>query len=158
MNEHRSTPPADAPVGTCWLGGPIGWFSVVLQVTEADLNPDLVSSAFNVRPTESCRKDTPILRPDGTVKRIPKFGSWSLEIKPGDAEVRDVERVVLDMLGQFPTALSSWRAVAKLGRMRLSLGLTLETKNQGISFQPDLLVFLGERGVRLDCDVYRHDF
>lgn len=158
MRVRRSTPPADAPAGTKWFGGPVGWFSVSVKVTDPDLNPDLVSKIFETSPTESWRRGVPILRADGTEKRIPKFGHWSLAEKAGDAEDREVARAVLDLLNRLPANHSRWLAVAALGKIRLSLALTLETANQGISFAPDLLSFLGQRSVSLDCDIYSHDF
>jgi hypothetical protein len=158
MKNPRPAPPSDAPIGTVTIGGPIGWFSLSLHVTADDLNPDTVSELLRVKPTASQTKSVPLLREDGTVKRIPKFGRWTLQIKAEETDEWDIEEIILALFDRLPSELDTWHKVSAHGIIHLSIGLSLSTSSEGFSLKPDLMVFLGERDVRLDFDVYRKEF
>lgn len=158
MKIPRPTPPLDAPPDIVWLGGAIGWFSLSLHVTADELNPEVISALFKVAPTESQFKGVPRLRADGTHKRTPKFGHWTLKIKSTETDEWDIEEVIRMLLAQLPSELGTWREVAAHGAIHLSVGLSLNSSNQGFSLAPDLLEFFGERGVGLNFDVYDKEF
>ena len=98
------------------------------------------------------------MREDGTTKRTPKFGRWSLQIKAAETDEWDIEEVIRALIERLPSELETWRKVSAHGIINLSVGLSLSTSNEGFSLAPDLMAFLGERGVRLDCDVYDKEF
>jgi hypothetical protein len=154
----RPSPPKDAPPGTVSINEPIGWFSLSLQITDEDLQPSAITELLNVQPTSSQTKGLPLLREDGTVKRIPKFGRWTLQIKEADTDEWNVEEVVRSIFAGLPTEPNAWREVSALGRIHLSVGLSLTTNNQTFALSPDLITFLGERAIGLSFDVYGKEF
>jgi hypothetical protein len=158
MKRPRPSPPADAPHGTVTVSGPIGWFSLSLHVTADDLSPESVSGLLKTQPTACQSKDVPLLRDDRTVKHIPKFGRWTLQIKAAETDEWDIEEIILSLFARLPSELSIWREVRAHGIIHLSIGLSMCTSNEGFSLSPELMAFLGERGVRLDCDVYDKEF
>ena len=147
-----------APIGTVTIGGPIGWFSLSLHVTADNLSSDTISELFGVKPTAFQTKGVPLLRENGTTKRIPKFGRWTLQIKAAETDEWDIEEAIRMLFERLPSELETWRKVGAHGIIHLSVGLSLNTSNEGFSLNPDLMIFLGERGVRLDCDVYSKEF
>ena len=158
MKCPRPTPPDGAPPGTVWFGGAIGWFSLALHITADTLQPEAVSSLLGVQPTASQTKGVPLLREDGTAKRIPRFGQWSLQVKPTETDEWDIEEVIRSLMGQLPADRESWKALSAHGLVRVSVGLSLDTSNQGFSLAADLLQMLGERGIQVDFDVYGKEF
>lgn len=157
MKRPRSSPPKNAPLGTVWLGGPLGWFSAALHVTSPMLLPEEVTRLFGIEPTESQTKDVPILRPDGTVKRVPKFGRWSTILTPATSDEWDLNEVVSELLRRLPQDSEVWERVATLGDLQISLGLELAGSNQEFVLEPGLLRLLGERQIQVYFDVYRED-
>jgi Domain of unknown function (DUF4279) len=158
MKKPRPQAPADAPSGTVQLGGFIGWFSLSLHVTSDDLKPEVVSTLFGIGPTVSQSKGVPLLGADGKVKRVPKFGRWTLCIKCAETDEWDIEEVILALLARLPSDVSIWRDVARCGAPHLSVGLSLTASNESFSLEPTLLAFLGERGIGVSFDVYDKEF
>ncbi len=154
MKNPRPAPPSDVPIGTVTIGGPIGWFSLSLHVTADDMNPDAVSELLGVKPTAFQTKGVPLLREDGTIKRIPKFGRWTLQVKAAETDEWDIEEIIRALFDRLPSELDTWRKVGAHGTVHLSVGLSLSASSGEFSLNSDLMTFLGERGVRLDCDVY----
>jgi hypothetical protein len=158
MKNPKPAPPSDVSPGTVWFGGAIGWFSLSLHVRADDLHPDAVSALFKVQPTEVQSKGVPLLRPDGTLRRVPKFGSWTLQVKSDETDEWDIEDVIRSLLSRLPSLVGTWRDVGSHGSIHLSVGLSLSTSNQGFSLAPDLLAFLGERNAGISFDVYDKEF
>jgi hypothetical protein len=146
--------PKDAPAGTFWFGGPIGWFSISLRITADDLNPNFVTDLFGVVPDLAQTKNEPLLWPDGTVKRIPKFGAWKIELTPQQTDEWDIEEVARLLLARLPTEIKIWRSIPTLAKVRLSFGISLESLNQGFSLNPDFCRYVADRKIGLDFDVY----
>jgi len=157
MKKSRPKAPSDAPQGTVTLGGPLGWFSASLNVTSDSLLPEEVTCIFGVDPIESQIKGVPLFRKDGSVKRIPRFGRWSIKIKPSQTDEWDINEVITELLSCFPESQEIWSQVAQLGKIQISLGLSLEGSNQEFVLKPDLLRFLGERQISVYFDIYRDD-
>ena len=157
MKRARPSPPANVPPGTVTLTVPIGWFSVALHVSSPDLVPADVGRLLGAEATTSQTRGVAIPRPDGGTKRMPKFGRWSVVIKPADTDEWDVNEVVRELLGRLSPDLSVWERVAELGHLQLSVGLTLTRDNQEFMLEHDLLHALGERRIRMWFDVYRED-
>ncbi len=147
-------PPADAPPGTIALSSQIGWFSASLHVSGADLLPDNVTNLLGVSPSQSQIRGTPLLRDDGSVRYIPKFGRWSRTIKAAETDEWDISEVLKLLFSDMTTNLEDWAKVAHLGRIHISLGLSLAQTNQEFELDQDLLRFLGERSISVWFDVY----
>jgi hypothetical protein len=146
--------PKDAPAGTVWFGGPIGWFRISLRITADDLNPNFVTDLFGVAPDYAQTKDEPLLRPDGTVKGLPKFGAWEIELTPRRTDEWDIEEVARLLLARLPTEIEIWRSIPTSAKVRLSFGISLESFNQGFALDPDFCRYVADRNIRLDFDVY----
>lgn len=157
MKHPKPQPSTDAPAGTVWFGGPIGWFNVSFHISSEDLDPTTVTEIFGVLPDYSHRKGVPLFRDDGTVKRIPKFGVWTVEITPQDTDEWDVEEAAISLMGRVPPQIEIWQKLPINTKRRLSFGLHLESGNQGFSVGPALARYASERDIHLDFDIYVED-
>ena len=156
MKHPRPSLPSDAPQGTVALGGPIGWFSAAFHVTADELRPEEVSRLFGVEPTACQTKGVPLQREDGSTKRVPKFGRWTLSVKPDQTDEWGIGAVIEELLVQLPKELEVWRQVAEHGSFRVTLGLALSSGNEEFELSSELTRFLGERNVGVYFDIY-HD-
>ncbi|MBR0773456.1 DUF4279 domain-containing protein [Bradyrhizobium diazoefficiens] len=152
MKRPFPKPAADAPPGTVWFGGPISWFSISLIIRADDLVPDDVTRLLLVEPTSSQTKGLPTLH---TVRPgIAKFGSWKVQLRSEETDEWDVTEAVRTLIARFPQAPSVWKQLPEGARVRLSFGLSLESRNQGFSVPADILQFAADRNIDLDFDVY----
>jgi hypothetical protein len=157
MKRPIPTPPVDAPPGTMQLGGPIGWFSASLHVAEQDLLPNEVTRLIGSEPTEAESRGVPLLRDDGSIRRVPKSGRWSRVIKSQSTDEWDISEVIRLLFHGLATDVSTWREIRKLGKIQVSLGLSLETSNKDFFLDEHLIAFLGERRISIWLDVYRDE-
>lgn len=152
MKQPRPQPPKDAPEGTVWFGGPIGWFSISLIVRADDLVPDEVTRLLLVAPTRTGAKGVPLVQRAGAF--VPSFGSWEVQLTPQETDEWDVSEAVRLLISRFPDDSSVWKQLRASARIRLSIGLHLETTNQGFSLPPDILRFAADRHIDIDFDIY----
>jgi hypothetical protein len=154
MKRPKKTPPSNAPEGTIWFGGPIEWFSVALDIRTEALTVEQISELLDCAPTTSQRKGEPLLRADGSVKRIPKFSSWRLKLSPSETDEWDVCEAAKLLLGRVSSDLKVWQDISSVGKVRLSFGLSIDTSNRGFSLDPELIRALSDRGIKADFDIY----
>lgn len=152
MKRPRPQPPKDAPPDAVWFGGPISWFSISLTVRADDLDPEHVTRHLAVEPTHSQVKGQP--RSARTDAPTATFGSWAVRLTSEEADEWDVTEVVRTLIARFPQAPSVWETLPAGAQVRLSLGLHLETRNQGFSIPADILKFAADRNIELDFDIY----
>src|SRR5262245_15316745 len=126
MKRPYPQPPTGVPDGTVWFGGPIRWFSIALIITSDNLNPDHITQLLGVAPTCAHRKDVPIIRADGTVKRVPKTGTWELRLTSTDTDEWDVSEAAKVLISRFPADPKVWSAFPVDARARLFFGLELD--------------------------------
>lgn len=157
MKKLPLQPPADAPTGTQWFGGPIGWFDVSLRVRSDALDPANITALFGVSADCSQTRGVPLLRADGSVQRVPTFGSWGVTLAPEQTDEWDVVEACRLLLQRLPADKNIWLAVASHAPILLSVALSLESANQGFSLEPEFCQFLAERKIRLDMHVYAGD-
>jgi uncharacterized protein DUF4279 len=150
-------PPRDAPAGTVWFGGPIPWFSMSIEIHADDLVPDEVTSLLGAAPTQVQQKGKPWVTPNGKHVRMGKFGRWSLELKPNETDEWDVAEAARILLSRVPADPGVWRALSSRAKIRLSVGVGLESFNQGLSIDPALLRLLADREMQLDLAIYVGD-
>jgi len=154
VKRTRPQPPVDAPAGTMWFGGPIGWFSVSLSVSADALIPAAVTKLLGVSPQHEQTRGVALLRADGTTKRVPKFGSWVIEVTPKETDEWDVEEAAKELLKRLPDDPEVWRSLSLLGSVRLSIALQLQSANQGFALEAEFCRSLAERNIGLDVHVY----
>ena len=88
---------------------------------------------------------------------LTKFGYWALEIKSSDTDEWDLNEAIKLVIEKLPKELHVWKSIPHGTKVRLFIGLELAFFNQGFTLEPDILHFLGERSIHIDCDVYAKD-
>lgn len=111
MLSPRSEPPADAPEGTTWLGGPMPWCSITLRIMGDTLDPNAITKVLKRMPTTSYRKGDDMRRPDGASLRPARSGRWSLRFTPDALPFDDGCDAIEHMLTLFPGDIEAWRAI-----------------------------------------------
>jgi hypothetical protein len=140
-------PPVDA------LGG----FAAALHVSGESLQPQEVTRLFGVEPSESETRGVPLLHSDGTTIRTPSAGRWTLGVPASISNAFNFNEVIDAVLAKLPKDASVWRAVGALGTMHVEVSLALDESNGEMWLEPQLLSFLGERGVGVHVEIYRRD-
>lgn len=122
-----------------------------LRITGEELLPSDVSALLGCEPTKGWAKgDT--LTSHG-VTRTARFGMWSLqahETKPADLDAQ-----VTAILSRLTVDQSAWAELHSRYDVDLFCGWFMEYGNEGVSIEPETMVALGTRGIRLDIDLYR---
>jgi hypothetical protein len=140
-------PPVDA------LGG----YAAALHVSGETLQPQEVTKLFGVEPSESETQGVPLRHADGTTIRTPSSGRWTLGVPASMADAFNFNEVVDAVLEKLPKDAAIWRAVGALGTVHVSVSLALDESNGEMWLEPQLLSFLGERGVGVHIEMYRRD-
>jgi hypothetical protein len=158
MKRPKPKAPADAPEGTVSFGGPMGWFSIALIIRTELVPIERLSELLRCQPTNCWQKGVPLYRPDGTVKRIPKFSSWKLQLQPKQTDEWNICEAAKLLLARINDDLEVWREITRGGKAQLSFGLEMDERNRGFSLDPELMRYLGERNIDVGFDVYADDF
>jgi hypothetical protein len=158
MKAPKPVIPKGAPPGTVWFGGPIEWFRISFGISAEDLVPDEVSRLMGCEPDESQQKGKPVLRQDGTMMRIAKFGSWELILRPEDTDEWDCAEAMMLVLHRLPSKIGLWRRVTKKRyKVEFFVGLSMPSQNKGFELPPEVMKYLGDRGIAAGFDVYYDD-
>lgn len=144
--------PIDAPDGTEWVGGPIGWFSISLVVRGDDLAPEDVTRLLLIEPSHTRTRGLSLSERDGAP--VAKFGSWIVKLTSDETDEWDVSDAIRLLINRFPKASSVWKHLPVRSEVRLRIGLHLRTKNQGFSLPPDILQFAADRDIEIEFDIY----
>jgi hypothetical protein len=145
------------PANYISFGGPIEWFSISLIVRADDLDPSEITRLFGVTPDETQRKGVPLYRSDGNLKRIPKFGSWTLSLKPSDTDEWDVCEAAKLLLERLPSEMQAWQSLPAGASARMSFGLSLSDFNRGFDLDPELMGLAAARNISFSFDIYCND-
>jgi hypothetical protein len=133
------------------MGGPIPWFSASIVVVGDNLDPDAITDLLWVRPDESWRKGD-AYGSNGGVRRM---GAWIIEATQDNLGGASAQAAIGHLLARLPIPASLWQRACQGLQARLSLGLNLDTLNQGLAIEPAMLLRMGEMNLALDLDVYR---
>ena len=144
--------PADLPKVDA-LGG----YAAALHVSGEALQPAEVTRLFGVEPSESETRGVPLRHADGRTIRTPTAGRWTLGVPASLADAFNFNEVVDAVLAKLPKDAAIWRAVGALGTIHVSVSLALDESNGEMWLEPQLLSFLGERGVGVHVEIYRRD-
>jgi hypothetical protein len=126
-----------------------------LSLTGDDLDPSKVTELLGGSPTRAWRKGDDIrMRPD-LPERIARRGHWRKEATPTEPENLDAQ--VLELLSGLTTDLAVWKTLGAQCRMSIFCGWFMSGRNEGVEISPSTLLLLGERGIRLDLDIYAPD-
>ncbi len=157
MKAPKSEKPKGAPEGTVWFGGPITWSRISLRIIGEHLNPDEVSAILGCQPTSFEQKGQPVLRPDGTVARIGRTGAWRLALSPADTDEWDCGEAIMILMTRLPAGIEMWNSLSERFRVDFFIGLSMESRNKGFSLSPEVMKYLGERGIEAGFDIYCED-
>lgn len=126
-----------------------------LRIWGDDLFPEEISKLLGVKPTMSERKgDVSVGKASGN-KRVAKTGNWSLESAINFEG--DLDAQVNELFAQLSADLDVWRLLAARYSIDVVCGVFMQTGNDGFAFNAATLRLLGERGARLDLDIYDAD-
>jgi hypothetical protein len=135
----------------------LGGFAAALHVSGESLQPGEITRLFGIEPSESETRGVPIRNADGAAIRTPSAGRWTLGVPASLSDAFNFNEVVDAVLAKLPKDASIWRAVGALGTIHISVSLALDESNGEMWLDPQLLSFLGERGVGLHVEIYRRD-
>src|SRR5262245_28206977 len=107
MRLPRPQPPKDAPEGTVWFGGPIGWFSISLILRADDLVPQDITRLLLVEPTRTRSKGRPLSERVGAA--ISTFSSWQVKLTSQETDEWDVSEAIWLLIDRFPKASGVWK-------------------------------------------------
>ncbi len=116
-----------------------------------DLGPDEVSRLLGAQPTSSQRKGDRRVTSSGR-EIIKKSGGRRLS--SGHSEPGDLNGQIRDLLSGLTSDLSIWRDLGERYECDVFCGLFMIESNEGETLEADVLLMLGERGLRLHLDIY----
>lgn len=125
--------------------------AAALRVVGDDLLPDEITALLGVQPTSCGIKGGQRTNASGRGFRV-LTGSWIRTV--ADREPADGDAQVEALLDGLTLDLQIWAGIAARFRIDLFFGLFLAEGNEGFSLAPSTLRLLGERGIRLDLDIY----
>lgn len=88
-------------------------------------------------------------------EKISKEGSWRLKAttqRPGNLNIQ-----IAEILDQLTSELDVWTDLASRFRAELFCGLFLKDPNDGVSISSETALKIGQRGLKLDLDIYGVD-
>jgi hypothetical protein len=154
MKAPKPPVPRDAPPGTVWFGGPVEWSHITLRIRGDDLDPDEISRLLGRGPDMSHRRGAPGVGADGTVARAAKTGAWHLDLAAEDTDEWDCSEAMMLLMKRLPTDTGLWRGLAQRFSVDLFVGLRMRSRNKGFGLSPEVMAYLGERGIEAGFDIY----
>ena len=121
-----------------------------LRVSGDDLQPEEVTALLGAQPTMATTRGQANALDRGP--RVWRTGSWRLEAP--DAAPANPDGQIAEILDELTPDLDVWRSLAARFRVDIFCGWFMGEDNEGVSLAPDTLRALGERGIRLDIDLY----
>ena len=111
-----------------------------LRVFGDNLDPDEVSALLGVEPTSGGKRE-------GT-----RQGSWLF--RASDSVPGDINAQLCEIFAQTTDDLRVWGHLKERFRVDVFCGLFMEGRNEGQELEADVLLALGQRGLRLGLDIY----
>lgn len=125
-----------------------------LQVGGDDLDPAAVTARLACDSTDAYARGDVIAQQTRLLPRTAPRGMWSL-FAPETAPA-DVDAQVSWLVSVTSSDLTAWRWLGERFDVRLFCGWFMSRLNEGLTMSPATLGLLGERGIRLDLDLYSH--
>ena len=123
-----------------------------LRVWGDDLVPEEISHLLGASSTMSERKgDTRVGRATGKL-RVAKAGLWRLSAP--ERRDGDLDRQIEELFAELTSDAAVWRNLASRYGIDVFCGVFMKAGNDGLVFEPATLRLLGERGARLNLDIY----
>jgi len=125
----------------------IGRTVLSLRFFGEDLQPDELTQLLGAQPTQSHIKGD--LSPSGRTQRT---GAWWLRME--DREPGDLEAQVVSLFAGLTDDLAVWADLNARYQGDVFCGLFMESANEGLGLTPEMLLMIGQRGLRLGLDLY----
>lgn len=123
-----------------------------LRIWGDSLDPDEISRLLGASPTTCERKGDRLVGKNARYKGVAKTGGWRLVV--ADCNSGNLDAQIKELFAQLSSDLSVWREIGRMHRIDVFCGVFMKTENDGLVFNPTTLRILGERGARLDIDIY----
>jgi Domain of unknown function (DUF4279) len=124
--------------------------AVSLRLFGDELNPDEVTRLLGKEPDKAERRGD--IRPSGYTARR---GRWN--VSAGHRAPGDLDGQIAELLAGTTDDLAVWQRLTSIYDADVFCGLFLEQGNEGVSVSPQTLRLLGERGIKLELDIYAPD-
>jgi len=143
--------PPKAPIGETLIlaGGEIDESLVSLRFFGDDLDPNEISELLKCQPTDAYRKGD--ILPNERYHIVAKTGSWRLKC---EISSDPLEKQILELFDRLSNDLEIWRKLTSQYNGDLFCGLWMEELNRGLTFSPELMNQIAERGLTLGLDIY----
>ena len=126
--------------------------TVSIRFGGKDLDPDLITAALG-EPTYVKKKGHPFTRGERTF-----IAGLNLWLKTCDyANSGDVDLQIAKLLSGLSQDTAEWRRLTGLYRSDIFVGLFMQAQNEGFGLAPETRRMVGERGLKIDFDVYAPD-
>lgn len=123
--------------------------TVSLRLFGDALDPAEITRLLGVEPTGCARMGDTRRTASGRAV-VARCGSWRLDAGvPGNLSTQ-----IGALLAALPSDPSIWRELTQRYRCDVFCGLFMREGNEGTELQPHVLSMLGDRGLRLDLDIY----
>ncbi|MBA8904069.1 DUF4279 domain-containing protein [Phyllobacterium sp. P30BS-XVII] len=116
-----------------------------------DLDVEYVTRLMGAQPHLAYEKGKDHVLPNGKV-RVAHTGLWNRKVKY--RSLGDLNGQIAELLEPLTQNLDVWRLLSAKYRARIFCGLWLDRNNEGIDLQPETLLAVGMRGVRIELDIY----
>ena len=134
--------------------GQIHHSEVCLRIFGDDLIPEEITQTLRCAPTVAQRTGEVICYPSGR-ERVVQRGNWRMNAIT--AEPEDINGQVRSLLSKLESSPDVWKNLVQRFDVDMFCGVFMGGSNDGFSLAPDVMVLLGERGIRIDFDVYSAD-
>jgi hypothetical protein len=142
-------PQGDSP----GMSGPIEWSHITFRILGDELDPDEITRLLRCEPHLSERKGVPTLRPHGTVAPKAKTGQWRLALNREETDEWDCAQAIMELMSNLPKQIELLRDLTGRYEVHLFVVLSLLSRHKGFSLPPEVMMYLGERGIKADFDV-----
>jgi len=129
---------------------PLAHSRATLRIIGDDLQPDDITALLGAEPSMATTRGQ--VNELGRGPKIWRTGTWRLEAP--DAEPANPDGQIAEILDELTPDLEVWRSLAARFKVDMFCGWFMVEGNEGVSLSPDTLCALGERGIRLDIDLY----
>ncbi|HKR45655.1 MAG TPA: DUF4279 domain-containing protein [Paraburkholderia sp.] len=138
-------------------GGPMPWFSASLQLVHEHIDPGTVTETLGILPDRTMKRGQP--RKNGAGRDIApsRIGMWAIDVPKELIGELDIASAICYLLDRITPADQRWNEALALfpdARVRVFLGLRLDSFNRGFVLSASLLQQLAGRRIQLDFDVY----
>jgi hypothetical protein len=91
---------------------------------------------------------------DGSLKYVDRRSVWRLRLKPKDTDEWNVGEAMMTVLRRLPSDIALWQHLTQRYKVDIFVALSMSSTNKGFSLSPEVMKYLGERGIEAGFDVY----